>query len=323
MLTDQFQRRFNYLRLSVTDVCNYRCDYCLPDGYCEEKPSNPLNIDEIRALVSAFAINGTRKVRITGGEPSLRKDLADIIACCKSIDGIQTVAMTSNGYRMTKQIDSYLDAGLDSLNLSADSLSPETFRLITGHDKLQQVLDSVDRAIERGINSIKLNAVLLRQYNWQERQQFFDYVKQRPISLRFIELMQTGDNGQYFDRQHVSGAVLQQQLMDDNWVPVLKGADAGPAVEYAHPDYRGKIGLIMPYSKDFCTSCNRLRVSSEGKLHLCLFADDNMDLRPHLLTESTAALARRIEGLVHHKLAGHDLASGYSGATRHLAMLGG
>ncbi len=323
MLTDQFQRRFNYLRLSITDVCNFRCNYCLPDGYCDEKQPDPLNVDEIHALVSAFAANGTRKVRITGGEPTLRKDLPEIIRTCKSVEGIQTVAMTSNGYRMTKQIDSILDAGLDSLNLSADSLQPDTFRLITGHDKLQQVLDTVDMAIARGIKSLKLNAVLLRQYNWQERQQFFDYVKHRPISLRFIELMRTGDNGDYFDQQHVRGTTLQQQLIDEHWVPVLKKADAGPAIEYAHPDYQGKIGLIMPYSKDFCASCNRLRVSSQGKLHLCLFADDNMDLRPYLLTESTTELAQRIQCLVHDKLAGHDLESGFTGATRHLAMLGG
>jgi len=323
MLTDQFQRRFSYLRLSVTDVCNFRCNYCLPDGYCDEKQPEPLSVDEIHALVSAFAANGTRKVRITGGEPTLRKDLADIIRCCKSVEGINTVAMTSNGYRMNKQIDQYLAAGLDSLNLSADSLRPEIFQLITGHDKLQQVLDTVDIAIKLGISSLKLNAVLLRQYNWQERQQFFDYVKNRPISLRFIELMKTGDNGAYFDQQHVRGSSLQQQLIDDDWVPVLKGADAGPAIEYAHPQYQGKIGLIMPYSKDFCASCNRLRVSSQGKLHLCLFADDNMDLRPYLLTESTQQLAQRIQHLVHQKLAGHELESGFSGATRHLAMLGG
>ncbi len=328
MLIDNYQRRFTYLRLSVTDVCNFRCNYCLPDGYCAdsnnvEHTDGPLNLDEIHALVSAFAANGTRKVRITGGEPTLRKDLADIIATCKSIDGIETVALTSNGYRLNKQLDNYIDAGLDKLNLSADSLSPETFRLITGHDKLQQVLQAVDQAIEQGIKTVKLNAVLLRQYNWRELEQFFNYVKQRPVTLRFIELMQTGDNGDFFKQQHVRGSELQQQLLAGGWVPKLRDAHAGPAVEYSHSDYRGNIGLIMPYSKNFCDSCNRLRVSSTGKLHLCLFADDNMNLRPHLLQEPTEQLADRVARLVLGKLDGHKLAQGNSGSTRQLAMLGG
>jgi GTP 3',8-cyclase len=323
LLTDSYQRRFTYLRLSVTELCNFRCNYCLPDGYCGDSKPDNLSLDEIHALVSAFAANGTRKIRITGGEPSLRKDLADIISLCKSVEGIETVALTTNGYKLSKQLDNYIDAGLDNLNLSADSLRPETFQLITGQNKLAEVLTSIDRAIERGIKAVKLNAVLLRQYNWQELTQFFAYVKDRPVTIRFIELMQTGDNGEFFKQQHVRGTEVQQQLLDGGWIAKIREAHAGPALEYTHPDYAGNIGLIMPYSKDFCNSCNRLRVSSSGKLHLCLFADDNMDLRPHLLEYSTAELAAHIQQLVHGKLGGHQLHQGQSGSTRHLAMLGG
>ena len=325
MLTDTHNRRFNYLRLSVTDACNFRCNYCLPDGY--QKPCSdiekPLTVDEIRSLVKAFSLNGTSKVRITGGEPSLRKDLPEIIRACKSIDGIETVAMTTNGYRLTRQLDSYIDAGLDQINISADSLRPETFQLITGQDKLHEVLNSIDLAIARGLKTVKLNAVLLREYNAEELSHFFNFVKDRPVTVRFIELMETGDNGEFFNQQHLKGLDIQKQLENSGWVPRLRGTNAGPAIEYAHPDYQGGIGLIMPYSKDFCQSCNRLRVSSEGNLHLCLFADNNLPLRPFLLEESTEALALRIRRLVLGKLEGHDLHHGATGSTRHLAMLGG
>lgn len=323
MLADSFNRRFTYLRLSVTDTCNFRCNYCLPDGYCANDKDAPLNIEEISALVKAFALNGTRKVRITGGEPTLRKDLAEIIRECKQVKGIETVALTSNGYRLTKQIDNYIDAGIDHLNLSADSLRPNTFKLITGHDKLQEVMRSIDIALARGVQKIKLNAVLLKTFNHEELGLFLDYVRDKEISVRFIELMETGDNKPFFDQQHVSGESIQEKLISEGWVQKIREAHAGPAVEFKHPDFTGSVGLIMPYSKDFCSTCNRLRVSSEGKLHLCLFADDNLDLRPHLLTESTEALAARIRNLVKGKFASHQLDQGATGSTKHLAMLGG
>lgn len=323
MLQDQFNRRFSYLRLSVTDVCNFRCNYCLPDGYCAEDKPSPLNVSEIATLVKAFALNGTTKVRITGGEPTLRKDLAEIIKTCKSIEGIETVALTSNGYRLTKQLDDYIDAGLDHLNLSADSLNPSTFKLITGHDKVQEVLNAIDIAISRGIRKIKLNAVLLKEFNENELEFFLSYIKDKQVTVRFIELMQTGDNTEFFSKQHVRGSDIQKKLIANGWIQRIRESNAGPAIEYNHPEYQGGVGLIMPYSKDFCASCNRLRISSEGKLHLCLFADDNLDLRPHLLTESTEQLAERIRRLVLGKLATHQLDQGATGSTRHLAMLGG
>jgi len=323
MLIDQHQRRFTYLRLSITDVCNFRCSYCLPDGYSADSPPDPMSLEEIKAVVAAFAANGTRKVRITGGEPTLRKDLTDIIRACKNTDGITTVAMTSNGYRMSQQIEAYIDAGLDTLNLSADSLRPETFRLITGHDKLDEIMATIDLAAKRGMKQIKVNAVLLKQYNLTELNQFFEFVKSRPITLRFIELMQTGDNAKFFKQQHVSGVEVQKVLLAHGWQKIDREAHSGPAVEYSHPDSEGNIGLIMPYSKDFCHSCNRLRVSSDGHMHLCLFADNNLSLRPYLLTDTTEELAARIQKMVLGKGATHHLHDGESGITKHLAMLGG
>jgi len=324
MLTDRFNRRFTYLRLSITDQCNFRCNYCLPDGYCADGTSDTyLQLTEIQKIAAAFALNGTKKIRITGGEPSLRKDLSDIIRCCRETPGIETVALTTNGYKVTRNLRAWVDAGLNQLNLSADSLSPENFTLITGHDKLREVLSGVDLALELGLQHIKLNAVLMREFNQSEVQRFLDYVKQRPISLRFIELMETGDNTDFFNAQHVSGATVQTQLESQGWIQVLREPHAGPAIEYTHPDYAGNIGLIMPYSKDFCSSCNRLRVSSHGNLHLCLFSESHRSLRPYLAKETTEQLAARLRDWVLDKKETHGLHERNSGVTRHLAMIGG
>lgn len=324
-LMDQYQRRFTYLRLSVTDQCNFRCNYCLPDGYCADTSAqNPfLTTEEIRKLAESFALAGTRKIRITGGEPTLRKDLAEIISICKQTPGIEEVALTTNAYNLPKQLDRYIEAGLDSLNISADSLRPESFHLITGHNKLQQVMDSVDMALERGMAKVKINAVLMKEYNYSEWSTFLNFLKNKPVSLRFIELMRTNDNVDFFNAQHVSGEIIQERLQETGWIPVIREAHAGPAKEFAHPEYAGKVGLIMPYSKDFCNSCNRLRVSSEGNLHLCLFADENTSLRDKLAIDSPLEVAQYIQELVLGKKAAHALHEEASGSTRHLAMLGG
>lgn len=323
MLTDSYKRRFTYLRLSITDVCNFRCNYCLPDGYCNDDDDQPMSLDEIRTVAAAFALAGTRKIRITGGEPSLRKDLAEIIHICKTTPGIEKVALTTNGYRLTHQIDDYIDAGIDAINISMDSLRPETFQLITGHNKLAEIQSAMAMAFKRNFNAIKINAVLLKQYNLNEFQYFLDYIKTTPITLRFIEVMQTGDNQAFFEAQHVSGESIQERLLSDGWVPLIRDADAGPALEYTHPDYAGNIGLIMPYSKNFCDSCNRLRVSAQGNLHLCLFSDSNLSLRPNLLNDTPAEIAARLHEAIGGKKQSHLLHDKETGMTRNLAMLGG
>ncbi len=325
MLKDSFDRRFSYLRLSVTEVCNFRCDYCLPEGTdCSaEARAQDLSLSEIRRLVAGFAQLGTRKVRITGGEPSLRKDLVDIIRICKATPGIETVAVTTNGYRLDKDIDAWYAAGLDALNVSIDSLDHATFEMITGHNKLQTVLRGLARATELGISSIKVNAVLLKHYNQQTLADFFEFVRSRPITLRLIELMRTGDNAHYFNRQHVSGAQIIDQLQSAQWRERTRAEDAGPAREFSHPDYRGGIGLIMPYSKDFCASCNRLRVSSHGALFLCLFAEQHQNFRHLLQSDDSQALQDFLKDAITYKQMGHQLHQHNPGATRQLAMIGG
>lgn len=323
MLEDKFGRKFYYLRLSITDVCNFRCNYCLPDGYECDNDRDFLSVPEIKRIANAFAQMGTEKIRITGGEPALRKDLPEIIRICKQTPGIKTVALTSNGFKLTEHLPQWLDAGLDALNISIDSLDPRQFNAITGKDKLDEILAGIDMAFARGFNNIKVNTVLMREYNLHEMQSFLDWVKVTPISLRFIELMETGDNKEFYQQQHVSGQTIKDSLLQTGWLPIHRGKTAGPAQEFAHPDYKGTIGLIMPYSKDFCNTCNRLRVSSLGKLHLCLFSEEGLSLKDHLQSDDSEALKLHIKSLMFDKKATHFLQDGFTGGTKHLSMLGG
>lgn len=324
MLRDEFGREFHYLRLSITDVCNFRCNYCLPDGYQGKPGSKFLSLPEISRLVAAFAATGTRKIRITGGEPSVRSDLPDIIAAVKNTAGVDKVVITTNGYKLPERIDAWAAAGLDGINLSMDSLDPAIFQAITGHERLQELLDGLDRALQLGIANAKINTVLMRGFNDNQLERFLAWVKHKPVTLRFIELMQTGDNAEFYTQHHLSGETIKTTLLDRGWQQTPRAQDAGPAQEFRHPDYRGAVGLIMPYSKDFCATCNRLRVSATGKLHLCLFSDNGIDLR-HLLQrdDQKEELVLFLQEQLVGKKVSHYLHDGYSGGTRHLSMLGG
>ena len=323
MLTDNFGRKFYYLRLSITDVCNFRCNYCLPNGYQCDHDRKFLTLPEITRLASAFSDMGTEKIRITGGEPSLRKDLPDIIAQCKQTPGIKKVAITSNGFKLPEHLPAWLDAGIDAINISIDSLDPRQFHAITGHDKLKHILKGVDMALAAGNTEVKINTVLMREYNGYDIASYLAWLKDTPVTLRFIELMQTGENQAFFNAQHVQGSRIKQNLILDGWLPVVQSKSAGPAQEFYHPDYQGRIGLIMPYSNDFCNSCNRLRVSATAKLHLCLFGDNGLSLREQMQCDDIAPLQAKIRALLTDKKASHFLHDKLTGATKNLAMLGG
>lgn len=322
-LEDTFGRRFNYLRLSITDVCNFSCSYCLPDGYQCDTSREFLTEAEIATIVSAFAKLGTKKIRLTGGEPCLRKDLASIITRCKTTEGINEVALTTNGFNLLDKVDEYKAAGLDAINVSIDSLNTQMFKLITGHNKLQHILKGIERAEQIGIKRIKVNAVLAKAFNHNQLKDYLAWIKHKSVTVRFIELMETGNSATFFEQNHLSGQGVKDTLLAAGWLKVVKGKLNGPAEEFWHPDYQGRIGLIMPYSKDFCKSCNRLRVSALGKLHLCLFAEQGIDLREGLNEQDTAATVRAIQTAMGNKELSHELDKRLTGATTHLAMLGG
>lgn len=322
MLEDSFGRQFHYLRLSVTEACNFRCQYCLPDGYQGPSSEHFLSLGEINTLLSAFSGLGTSKVRLTGGEPTLRRDFLDILSATANTPGIKRVAMTTHGGRMAEHAAAWKQAGLHQVNVSIDSLDPRQFAAITGQDKLKQVLAGLDAAVEAGLD-VKVNSVLLNDFSDARLNRFLGWLKTMPVTLRFIELMETGDTTNFFKAQHQGGTPLKQTLIDAGWQPMVRRKDAGPAQEFFHPDYAGKIGLIMPYSKDFCKSCNRLRVAANGKLHLCLFSEQGIDMRYLLANGDVVGLQQFLVECLGEKHATHFLHEGNTGATKHLAMLGG
>lgn len=323
-LTDGFGRRFPYLRLSLTEACNFRCSYCLPDGYQADGRPQFLGVEEIARLVRAFATLGMHKIRLTGGEPSLRKDLVQIIERVAGIPGIRKIAITTNGTLLPRRLPDWHRAGLTALNVSLDSLQRDRFHAITGHDRQPEILQGIALAQELGMESIKLNAVLLRGLNDNELPAWMDFLRDRPVSVRFIELMRTGDNAAYFERHHLRADMVVDPLLAAGWRLRPRASDAGPAREYTHPDHRGSIGVIAPYSRDFCQGCNRLRVTARGDLRLCLFGEFGVPLRPLLQHEDDRdALLARITTQLGLKAAGHGLHQGQTGLTPNLASIGG
>lgn len=193
-IADNFGRRFPYVRLSVTDVCNFRCSYCLPDGYKKTGCESYLSRPEILRLATAFSRLGVWKIRLTGGEPTVRPDFTEIAHDLSSLSGIRKLAFTTNGYKLPERAQSYFDAGLRAINISIDSLKSRKFEEITGHDRLEEILEGMQECFRVGFQTVKINTVLLKGMNDREIDDFIDFVTDKPVSLRFIELMRTGEN---------------------------------------------------------------------------------------------------------------------------------
>ena len=326
-LKDNFGRSFPYFRISITDVCNFKCGYCLPNGY--QKPNNKkefLSLDEIKRIGKALSELGVCKIRLTGGEPTVRKDFIEIIENLKSLPGINKVVFTTNGYNLKHISKSVVNAKIDGINLSIDSLDREKFKFITGMDKLEDILIGLKELQDLNFKNIKVNAVLLKGVN--DSEQDFDswmkFVKSNQIDFRYIELMQTGDNLDYFKKYHVSANVFRDYLLKKEWIHQTGGFDAGPSKNYIHKDFKGRFGIIAPYSKDFCKSCNRLRITAQGDLRLCLFGDTGISLRALLQNdEQIPQLKDLINAQLNFKKESHYLELGNTGITPHLASIGG
>ena len=325
MLTDRYGRTFSYIRLSITDTCNFSCQYCLPNGYtCESKKPPPLTPSEISRLLETLIRMGVRKVRLTGGEPTLRPDLCEIMNRISAFPEIDVLAMTSNGFRLKERLPRFVAAGLNHLNVSLDSLDPKKFHQLSGKNSLSQVMSGIDKAIELQLKALKVNTVLMKHFNYESMDQFLDWLKNRPLSLRFIELMKTGDNLAFFKDQHIRAHQLKSEFEAAGWTPVPRGKLAGPAQELSHPDYAGTVGFIAPYDKSFCSGCNRLRITSQGELRLCLFGNKNHSLRSYLQSQSQSQeLEDKIYSLLKIKQENHELLKGDHGSTRHFAEIGG
>jgi GTP 3',8-cyclase len=323
-LRDAAGRQLEYLRVSVTDRCNFRCVYCLPQGCPSGVGAEPLSLDELGRLVRAFASLGFWKIRLTGGEPLLREDICEIVRRVAGTPGVRRVGLTTNGCRLAALASELRDAGLTSLNVSIDSLDAERFRRITGSAHLPRIIAGVDAALAAGIPSVKVNAVLMRGMDPRELDGFLAWTEQVPLVVRFIELMETGDNTALFLRSRLPAEEVRQELLRRGWTRLPRDAGDGPATNYGHPAHAGKVGLISAYTPGFCATCNRLRVSSTGELRPCLFGERATPLRPLLGSDADLdALAELVESSVTRKPQSHHLHERRCGFTPNLAATGG
>ena len=327
-LKDSFGRTFPYIRLSITDVCNFKCGYWLPNGYQVDKSDNRkfLQLEEIKRLAKVLSKLGVSKIRLTGREPTVRKDFFEIIKILKNDAGIKRVVITTNGYHLNEKAKMLVDSGINGINISIDSLKRNIFKNVTGHDRLPEILQGIKILQQLNFENIKINAVLLNGINASEKD--FDlwgeFIKKNKVDLRYIELMQTGDNLDYFNKYHISSKIFKDYLNKKKWIYQTFGKDAGPSLNYINPDYKGKFGIIAPYSKDFCRTCNRLRITSRGDLRLCLFGSTGISIR-HLLQkdDQIEELQDLIVGQMKFKKESHYLELGETGLTKNLSTIGG
>lgn len=275
-MRDQYNRKINYLRLSVTDRCNLRCKYCMPvDGIEKKSHQDILRHEEMLAVVKAAAGLGIEKIRLTGGEPLIRKDIIPLIDKMHHIEGIREITLTTNGQLLKGNIEALKAAGLSRINLSLDTLDPEKYKSITRGGHLNRVLECMPEIIKAGLTPLKINVVLIGGFNTDEIEDFINLTLEQPIEVRFIELMPIGEASVWTKDRFVSNALVLERV---EMVPVQRESQGSPARYYKVPGSVGKVGLINPISCNFCQDCNRIRVTSDGKIKPCLHSNEELDL---------------------------------------------
>ncbi|WP_434778217.1 GTP 3',8-cyclase MoaA [Neisseria sp. Ec49-e6-T10] len=282
MLIDNFGRTIDYVRVSVTDRCDLRCSYCIPKGFKGfEEPKNWLTFDEIERVVAAFARLGTHHFRLTGGEPLLRRNLPQLVQRLSDLPNVQDLSLTTNATQLARHAKALREAGLNRLNVSLDSLRKECVEQITGSDNLEQVLKGLSSAKEAGFNKIKINMVPLAGVNQSDIEQMVQFCIEHDFVLRLIEVMPmgvTGQSNQYVNLQGIIDDLQQKFALIESDVVLGNG----PA-RYWQTDNGGfSLGLITPMSQHFCATCNRVRLSVDGTLYMCLGQDNSFSLRPLL-----------------------------------------
>lgn len=285
-LIDSHNRKINYLRISITDRCNLRCRYCMPEeGISQLCHSEILSYEEILRLARLAVKRGITKVRITGGEPLVRKGVVHLIQQLSALPGLQDISMTTNGILLEQFASSLFQAGLRRVNISMDSLNPDKYKEITRGGDLSRVWEGVHAAMRNGITPIKINVVAISGWNDTEILDFARLTLQNPLQVRFIEFMPFGFSSEWEQERCISGEEIRGRL--EAFFPLQPvekpwNGHEGPARIFKFPGSAGEIGLISPISDHFCSSCNRLRLTSDGKLRTCLFSDEETDLKPLL-----------------------------------------
>lgn len=273
-MIDKHGREINYLRLSLTESCNLRCLYCNPDG-CTSPQEVLMDTKEIISLVRGAAKLGVRKVRFTGGEPLLRRDIVEIIERTRDIEGIDDIGLTTNALLLENLAPALKKAGLKRINISLDTLREDRYLEMTG-GRIQKVFKGIEAAKKAGFNSIKINSVLIKGFNEDEIVNLCELTREKNIHVRFIELMPMGDSTSWSSQHYLSSKTVLEMC------PELKLVEreyaASPSLLYSYPEGKGRVGIINPLSDKFCSSCNRIRITSQGRLKLCLHSDKEIDL---------------------------------------------
>ena len=321
---DQFGRRIEYLRISVTDKCNFRCLYCMPPEGLQWLPkSEILSYEEIAAIVEQLAAEGVSRIRISGGEPTIRPNLDALISMLRAIDGIEDIALSTNGVRLPELAGRYRDAGLDRVNMSVDSLKPERIAEIARRDMRFDPVRSARAAAQAGLSPIKLNMVVMRGINDDEIADFARLTLDNPWHVRFIELMPVGSMAALtWDHVVPSSEVIERAasvgpLADDTGPPMGNG----PAKYYRLQGGAGTIGVITPMTHTYCGTCNRVRLTADGRLRTCLFGDHQVDLRAPL--RAGAPIGGIFRDALQGKPLEHELLQMKTGGLRALSEVGG
>ena len=306
-MKDQFGRKINYLRISVTDLCNLRCIYCMPkEGIPKIQHEDILSVEEIEEIVKVFVKLGVNKIRLTGGEPLVRKGILDIVERIGKLEGIRDFAMTTNGLLLKEYAKDLRALGLKRVNISLDTLDDKKYSSITRIGSLQRVMKGIEAAKEVGLTPIKINTVLVGGFNDDEIEDLVRLTEKEEIDVRFIELMPIGEAIKLKADHFLSNEIVLQRV--PNLIKIDGEDPSSPAVYYKLPNGKGKIGLINPVSCKFCKNCNRVRLTSQGKLKLCLHSDDEIDLREAL--RRGQAIEKIIMDAISKKPESHNLEDG-------------
>ena len=326
MLQDRYGRTLTYLRVSLLKGCNLSCKYCMPERipFRMDEVLSPL---ELERIVGRFVARGVQKLRLTGGEPTIRPDVVDIAARLARLPGVRDLALSTNAVRLRQLAEPLWSAGVRRMNISLDSLRPDVFRRITGFDALAKVLDGIEAARAAGFAPIKLNTVVMRGVNDDELENLVDYAAARGLELRFIEMMPTGATHDIQPDHFLSNQeVLARLGGEGRWEPVGAQAHDGPARNYRdrlRPE-SPRLGFINPLSQNFCAACNRLRLTADGKLRTCLFGREDLPLRPHLDgADWQSRLDAAIDAAVAAKPETHQLKNGDYGTMLSFVQVGG
>lgn len=325
-LIDNFERRITYLRLSLTDRCDFRCTYCMPQKTKFMSRHDILSLEECLLVARVFVDFGVNKIRLTGGEPLVRNNMLWLVERLRWLDGLRELVLTTNGSQLWHMASSLAKAGIDRVNISLDSLREDIFRNITRTGDLRQVLAGIDAAIDAfGCRNVKLNSVILRDVNLGETQELVEFALSRQIDISFIEQMPLGLSGSQVAQSFCSSKELQSDIEQKfELIPSLESS-GGPARYWRIPGRQSRIGFISPHSQNFCAGCNRMRVSARGGLFPCLGNENEVNLLPAARAGNIAGLRELIMQTVERKPHAHvfDLTSEQTKIIRFMSHTGG